>query len=568
MNDKNRKSKENATRLLAKGKLAEAVEEYKKIVKVDPRDLAARQKLGEIYARMGKTKEAVQEYQSVAGSYAADGLLLKAIAICKVILSVDPAHVETQTVLADLYARRRGDVPGGQSVEMPKAMSAALAQPKPFAKKSAADIRGIPEGQLPSKSQIQRDRQAAIELGMGPAPPPAAAATPPRPVQQAVEVDMGDDVEVVDVPVAPHGAPLSIGLAEVMAAAKDPTGSFDLPVTTDPGSDAVDVPLGSLDGPPLVVGQSLSQEGAALPPDEEIFDEGDGGETFEVVEPARVDVEQMPPTPLFSDLPKEAFIALTERMELRTFSASQPVMTEGEPGTSMFIVIQGTLRVVRAGEDDVGIVLAELTDGAFFGEMALLSDAPRSASVVAVDDVMLFEISRELLQEITAEFPQVAAVMKRFHKNRLLTNLLKTSPIFAPFSASDKKLLIEKFKSREIPEGAFVITRERPGDGLYVVLQGRCEVLDVDDKGRHALLAELKEGDVFGEMSMLWHKETCASVRAATPCVVLRMPKSSFNETIMTHPQILETLTNLSEKRAKLNEELKKSATPLRDFLV
>jgi CRP-like cAMP-binding protein len=78
-------------------------------------------------------------------------------------------------------------------------------------------------------------------------------------------------------------------------------------------------------------------------------------------------------------------------------------------------------------------------------------------------------------------------------------------------------------------------------------------------------LAELKEGDVFGEMSMLWHKKTCASVRALTPCVVLRLPRENFNEVIMTHPQILETLTALSEARQKANKELKQ---PTADFIV
>src|ERR1043165_517171 len=109
MSEKIRKLKEEASRLIAKGKLGEAADEYVKIVKLDPRDLTARQKLAELYARMGKIKEAVVEYQAVAGSYAADGLLLKAIAVCKIILQVDPNHKETQHILADLSTKRRGE---------------------------------------------------------------------------------------------------------------------------------------------------------------------------------------------------------------------------------------------------------------------------------------------------------------------------------------------------------------------------------------------------------------------------------------------------------------------------
>ena len=66
---------------------------------------------------------------------------------------------------------------------------------------------------------------------------------------------------------------------------------------------------------------------------------------------------------------------------------------------------------------------------------------------------------------------------------------------------------------------------------------------------------------------MLWNKETCASVRATTPCTVLRLPRGDFSEVIMTHPQILETLSTLSEKRQKQNLD-QRSAGIVTEFLV
>ena len=143
--------KEDASRLIAKGKLEEACDCYEKVVKLDPRDLTARQKLAEIYGRLGRTERAVHVYQSVAGCYAADGLLLKAIAVCKIILQIDPAHTETQAILADLSTKRRGG--GTQNVvEMPKAMSAALAS---SGKKSASSIRGVSANQIRGAAPAQ-----------------------------------------------------------------------------------------------------------------------------------------------------------------------------------------------------------------------------------------------------------------------------------------------------------------------------------------------------------------------------------------------------------------------------
>ncbi|MBI1946651.1 MAG: cyclic nucleotide-binding domain-containing protein [Deltaproteobacteria bacterium] len=595
MSEKLRKLKEDASRLIAKGKLAEAAEVYQKLVKADRKDLAGRQKLAELYGRLGRTQEAVREYQSVAGSYAADGLLLKAIAVCKIMLQLDPSHTETQSFLAELSTKRRGE---SGAVEVPKAMTAALAG----GKRSAADIRGVPAHQVPPRSNTS----PGAPVG---APPPPAIPLGTGPDARVVAAGVGQPVVIHEVApkVAAHRtdggealgrAAVTRGdeLAAALAAAAASVGAAPPAPSVDEPSDlAIDVTFvsgegapvaspsstsaptsapsstASAEGGPVVLGTSLSQEGAPLrneaphelPPDEpgeaaEILDADDAGDVLVLSEPASIDVDKVPPIPLFSDLPKEAFIALTERMELRVAAAGDVLVQEGERGSSMFVIIQGRVAVKRhdaqTGQD---LELAELSDGAFFGEMALLSDAPRVASVVCIDDVMLFEISRELLADITREHPTVGEVMKRFHKNRLITNLLKTSPIFQPFSPSDKKELIERFKSRAVDEGSYLITRERPGEGLYVLLSGRCDVLDVNADGKEVLLAELRDGDVFGEMSMLWHKRTCASVKATTPCVVLRLPREQFNEVIMTHPQILETLTSLSEQRSKRNEELK-----------
>ncbi|MDP2345176.1 MAG: cyclic nucleotide-binding domain-containing protein [Deltaproteobacteria bacterium] len=689
MSEKIRKLKEDASRLIAKGKLAEACECYEKIVKTDNRDLTARQKLAELYARLGKKEEAVHSYQSVAGSYAADGLLLKAIAVCKIILQLDPTHTETQNILAELSTKRRGgDQPSGENVvEMPKAMSAALSQGGAAAKKSANQIRGVSAnhirgvppseriqqgsitnmnvppaagdmviergtgsatvstgpalGQSPQTSAEELKRAAAAMLGaqrpnviIPPAPPAQPSALvvtplskmqmpPPAVIPDDLPIDISfDDAEPIVVGNSLSDAPKSVGAPILTAAIAAATPSFDelmemtssVGVLEDPGvragaaiapppslgvmdlrEPAASMPLlrptsmtgsGRFELPPGLEESFADVDGTGMPEQQpndaadmaadgvadgaEFIDDDDDGDSADVLElsevSGRVDVDNVPPIPLFSDLPRDAFVALTERMELRIATVDDALIQEGEAGTSMFIIIQGKVKVVRT-DDGVETLLAELSDGAFFGEMALLSDAPRTASVIATEETMLFEISRDMLAAMTTEHPSVGEVMKKFHKNRLITNLLKTSPIFQPFSTTDKKLLIEKFKSRQVTEGTYLITREKPGDGLYVVLSGRCEVLDKNADDKDVVIAELKEGDVFGEMSMLWNKDTCASVRAQTTCVVLRLPRQNFGEVIMTHPQILETLAALSEKRMKANEELK-AAGIASDFLV
>ncbi|CAN0599222.1 unnamed protein product, partial [Laminaria digitata] len=66
-------------------------------------------------------------------------------------------------------------------------------------------------------------------------------------------------------------------------------------------------------------------------------------------------------------------------------------------------------------------------------------------------------------------------------------------------------------------------------------------------------LAELASGDLFGEMSLLTGNPTMATVRAISDCFILRLGKKKFDELIMTHPQILELVSVISDEREGLN---------------
>jgi CRP-like cAMP-binding protein len=582
MSEKARRLNEEAARLAARGRFDEACACVEQLVRAEPYDLTARQKLAGLYGRLGRVDDAVRAYQGVAGAYAANGLLLKAIAVCKMILQLDPTHTETQHVLASLTTRRRGahgsrPTELSPAVEMPGAMSAAVDIVKhrlsggvhANVSRQDADRKGLAH-EVPSMP-------GAAEHGGGGGLDDAARAVaalraaPPIPhddrdaearLLEEVTLDAAyDDVVVM------LGAPLEPSTLAAVIDAATPTLEELRAMTADVGVGGTAVPDTASSAASVAVSNSPAPEGSRTLA---IFDassvQGIDDRAREHVERppvaggqadlVRVDVAAIAPIPLFADLPRDAFVALTERMALRVASPGEVLVAEGEPGRAMFVIIQGRVKVTRT--EGVGpharvVELAELADGAFFGEGALLSDAPRTASVVCVENTMLFQISGKLLARMTTEYPSVGDVMRTFHKQRQIANLLKTSAVFAPFSTDEKKLLIERFKSRPVDEGTLLLTREKPGDGLYVLLTGRCEVVDVGPEGREVVVAELKAGDVFGEMSMLWNTATCATVRTATPSVVLRLPRAAFAEALLAHPRLLDSLAALSDRRTREN---------------
>jgi CRP-like cAMP-binding protein len=265
---------------------------------------------------------------------------------------------------------------------------------------------------------------------------------------------------------------------------------------------------------------------------------------------------ERPQIPLFSELPKSAFIELLVQMDMKEMNAGDYVITEGEVGDSFFVVATGKVRVVRKTETGEEVTLAYLTDGAFFGEMALLQDGARTASVIVEEESQIFEISKAVLDRVVAAFPSVANVLRNFYTQRLLSTVVATHPLFRPFDSEQRRGLMEMFKSKPFKKGDAILQEGKKGTGLFLLLNGKLSVVKTRDDGQELELAELGPGDLFGEMSLLTNQPTTASVVALTDCFVLRLSKKNFDEVIMTHPQILEMVAQVSEERRSFNEFL------------
>ncbi|MBM4780520.1 MAG: cyclic nucleotide-binding domain-containing protein [Archangiaceae bacterium] len=274
-------------------------------------------------------------------------------------------------------------------------------------------------------------------------------------------------------------------------------------------------------------------------------------EVMEAPDDLKPDPGALPKIPLFSDLPEDAFIALFERCPLRRAEPGDRIIEQGSQGTSFFVICAGKVRVLRT-DGDATRELATLEEGAFFGEMALLSDAPRSASVEAAsEDTQLLEIPAIVLTDLSTQFPTVATALKKFCRQRLLANLMNSAALFKPFTKSERRDLVQRFRARDAVPGEVLIREGQPSDGLYVVLTGEVSVVV---GGRQ--VATLKEGQVFGEMSLLTRSPTSATVKTTRRTSFLRLPREDFDQLIMSHPQILEQVAELTDERRKQNAAL------------
>jgi CRP-like cAMP-binding protein len=255
------------------------------------------------------------------------------------------------------------------------------------------------------------------------------------------------------------------------------------------------------------------------------------------------------PIPLLSALSEAAFRRVLGTLVLRRLPAGALVVREGEPGEAFYFVASGRLRVYATDGLGRQTDLAELGESAVFGEMALLSAQPRSASVACLTEVDLLEVGRQSLAQLADELGPVAEALHGFTRERLLGNLMATSPLFRPFPRLQQRDLLRRFTSHDVAPGTVVIREAEQGRGLFVVLSGELDVSRRGSDGQAVPLGGLRTGDVFGEMAVLRNAATTATVVCVRQATVLFLAREYVSRIVAAVPEIKSYLEALAEDR-------------------
>jgi CRP-like cAMP-binding protein len=112
-------------------------------------------------------------------------------------------------------------------------------------------------------------------------------------------------------------------------------------------------------------------------------------------------------------------VPFAELMRERSYPKGSVILFEDDPGDALYLVASGQVKVVLIGEDGREVILSVLGEGAFFGEMALLDDEPRSAHVIAMEDSVVLALRREDFRARLRASPEVAIALLKELSRRL-----------------------------------------------------------------------------------------------------------------------------------------------------
>src|SRR5712691_9505483 len=526
-----RKLKDSAAEYLKKSKFEKAAEILEQLVQAEPKDVQHRFRLGDCYRKLAQPQKSIAQYDAAGRYYADQGQLIKAIAAVKVILEIDPRNAEAQKQLAEMNERRMSKgAPDSAGRAGGKAAAIGRIAPAKAARDDVADGIEVEEAADDGDSLELDDSPKNFSPGYSeraliPPPPEAHSGSPEG---RAEIEDLPDDAILEAEPEELAANPDD---DEVVTAPLEPT----RPIADLLGSDAeeeielLSVSTDRGEEPEVEAsGQDLEAAFGVILPD---------AKAAPRKVPARV--------PLFDDLPRDAFVELVNRLSYRRYGAGEQILKEGEPGRSFFVIVEGKVRIWKKLPDGEELQLATLGEGAFFGEMALLSGAPRTFIFTATATTELLEVGSAVLRHLARNQPLVIKSLKNFYRQRLLSNVMAISPLFKDFDPAERRQLVEKFKLRQAAPGEMLIKEGAQSDGLYVLLHG-----SVDVAAQQIDLAHLREGEIFGEMSLLTRQPATATVVSPGNAILLRLPRDQFQELVVTHPQILALVSELTEQRA------------------
>jgi hypothetical protein len=238
------------------------------------------------------------------------------------------------------------------------------------------------------------------------------------------EVEAVSEIEIVEEPARslPEEPPVfaeePIALTEGDEAASPPEEELEIVLEAEEPADEVQL---EIEPAPVVAAQSADEVESLIGAlgedidsliDSIIDDIGSASGAAPAREPAPTHI------PLFSDLTAQEFIAVALLLVRRVAKVGEVIVREGDPGDSMFIVSTGEVRATLLQEGRQ-VPVATMHDGDFFGEMAVLSGEPRTATGTAVKTTELLELSREHLSEICARHPDVEAKIRLAYDERV-----------------------------------------------------------------------------------------------------------------------------------------------------
>ncbi|KAH6899665.1 cyclic nucleotide-binding-like protein [Thelonectria olida] len=201
------------------------------------------------------------------------------------------------------------------------------------------------------------------------------------------------------------------------------------------------------------------------------------------------------------------------------------VIIQGDAGDFFYIVEKGSFEVyvnpagiLQPGADGMGNKVGDIQAGGSFGELALMYNAPRAATVVSAEGgCTLWALDRNTFRRILME--------STFARRRMYESFLETVPLLETITPYERSKIADALETNKFAPGEIIIKEGDPGHSFYLLESGEADAYKGDPSNS---VLHYKKGDYFGELALLNDAPRAASVVATTDVKVASLGKKAF----------------------------------------
>ena len=239
---------------------------------------------------------------------------------------------------------------------------------------------------------------------------------------------------------------------------------------------------------------------------------------------------------LFQFLPDEPFEKLRQLLQEESYEFGDLLVRQGEPADSFYVLVSGRARVVKADQAGNEIVLATLKPGDSFGESALTESGTRTATVRCSTAVEALRLDRSDFLELAEEVPELKHHIEMTARHRSLHGFLYEFSNFGRLPVPALRSLVEKLTPVEVAKGDAIIREGDPPGAMFILEKGRARAFH-SNNGTQQNLAFYRDGDFFGELSILNGSPRAASVEAFSNCRLLALEPDAVRDLKRRYPE-------------------------------
>ncbi|XP_050297111.1 cAMP-dependent protein kinase type II regulatory subunit isoform X2 [Anthonomus grandis grandis] len=210
---------------------------------------------------------------------------------------------------------------------------------------------------------------------------------------------------------------------------------------------------------------------------------------------------------LFRSLEKEQMNEVLDAMFERKVAAGELVIKQGDDGDNFYVVQSGIFQaIVQKEPNQEPLHIHTYENKGSFGELALLYNMPRAATIKAVTEGSLWAMDRQTFRRILLK--------SAFKKRKMYEALIESVPMLKALQPYERMNLADALVPRTFGPGERIIKQGDAADGMYFVENGEVVISVFDDSGKQIEINRVNKGGYFGELALVTHRPRAASAYA------------------------------------------------------